>query len=137
MAVRRYPRDDFEAQIRIYPPEEGGRKVPAFNRVRWDFCYADDPEQALYMIWPDFCQPDGDSYPADQPLPTGVELPARMVILNQKLRAEVHQARLIPGVRFYCCEGRRHTAEGVVTRITGLHDPRRTDPNRASGKAEA
>ena len=47
--------DDFEAVIRIYTPEEGGRLSPPFNGIRWDFAYADDPPaKDLFMIHPDF-----------------------------------------------------------------------------------
>lgn len=65
MTFRLYPGvpDDFEARIRILAPEEGGRRSPARNGIRWDFAYADDagtPE--LFMIWPDFRHAEGDSW---------------------------------------------------------------------------
>lgn len=127
MADRLYPQDDFEATIRVYLPAEGGRQTPPHNGVRWDFAYAaDQTADSLYMIWPDFCQPNGCSYPTDQPLPVGVNLHARMFILNNKLRAELHRVRIAVGVRFYCHEGPRRVAEGVVTRITGLSSSSRS-----------
>lgn len=117
---------DFEAVIRLYPKAEGGRRTPAFNGTRWDFAYADDPVPpgSLYMIWPDFVGPDGRSLPPDRGLPVGADLPARMWVFADEMRAEVHRARVAPGVRFYCHEGPRRMAEGVVTRITGLFTPR-------------
>lgn len=109
----------------MYGPGKGGRSSPAFNGIRWDFAYADEqPPNTLYMIWPDFFSPEGRSLPGDFPLPVEVELPARMLVLADEMRAEVHRARIGPGVRFYCHEGNRRVAEGVVTRITGLYTNR-------------
>lgn len=118
-----YPCDDFEATIRIYSVAEGGR--PVCNGIRWDFAYAEDnPPDTLYMIWPDFFATGGRSLPTNQPLPVGVELSARMGVVMDQMRAEVHRSRIAPGVRFFCHEGRHRVAEGVVTRITGLFTPR-------------
>jgi hypothetical protein len=117
--------DDFEAVIRIYSAAEGGRSSPAFNSIRWDFAYADQQhDDALCMIWPDFLDAEGNSRLTDLPLPTGEELPARMVIVVDEMRERVHRSRIAPGVRFFCHEGRQRVAEGVVTRITGLFKPR-------------
>lgn len=125
MGDRLYLYDDFEAVVRIYSTDEGGRRSSAFNGIRWDFAYADgDPTDALYMIWPDFFAVDGNCLQADQPLPVGVELSARMTILVDVMRAEVHRGRIAPGVRFFCREGGQQVAEGEVTRITGLFSPR-------------
>jgi hypothetical protein len=73
------------------------------------------------MIWPDFCEADGRSLPGDHPVPVGVELPAQMRVVVDQMRAAVHRTRIAPGVRFFCHEGGRRVAEGVVTRVTGLH----------------
>ena len=125
MPDRFYPCDDFEATIRIYSAAEGGRRTPVYNGIRWDFAYADDnPPDTLYMIWPDFYAAASHSLPTDQPLPVGVELSARMVVIIDEMRAEVHRDQIAPGVRFFCHEGGRRVAEGVVTRITGLFTPR-------------
>jgi hypothetical protein len=123
---RLYPiADDFEAIIRILTEAEGGRKTPPFNGIRWDFSYvADDSTDQLYMIWPDFFSPSGDSLPKDRPLPLSTELSARMTIVVDEMREQVHRARIKPGVEFYCHEGRKRVAVGRVTRITGLHDDR-------------
>jgi hypothetical protein len=128
MADRLYRWDDFEASIRIYSDAEGGRRTPPFNGVRWDFVYAEgQPSDTLYMIWPDFFAfaSDGKSLPSDrQPLPIGVELSARMVVVMDEMREEVHRSRILPNVRFYCQEGGQRVADGVVTRITGLFETR-------------
>lgn len=125
---RLYPTaDDFEATIRILTESEGGRRTPPFNGIRWDFCYAeDDPSDNLYMIWPDFHDPDGNSLPTDAPLPLGVELRARMTVVIDEMREQTHRARIKPGVGFYCHEGSRRVAVGRVTVVTGLHDARAT-----------
>jgi hypothetical protein len=115
---------DFEAAVRIFSLEEGGRKSPAFNHIRWDFVYADGAPGELYMIWPDFVDRNGKSLPADKPLPLDVELSARMTVVVEEMRAKVHRARINVGTRFFCCDGPRRVAEGRVTKITGLFDPR-------------
>ena len=120
-----YEHDDFEATIRIFGGSEGGRRTPVFNGIRWDFAYAEDnPPDTLYMIWPDFFAAGGRSLPTAQPLPVGVDLSARMAVVVDEMRAEVHRGRIAPGVRFFCHEGGRRVAEGVVTCITGLVSPR-------------
>jgi hypothetical protein len=117
--------DDFEAVIRVFTRAEGGRRGPPFNGIRWDFAYADDglTPPLLFMIWPDFLGPDGHPFPSDRPLPVGPDLPARMSIIADDLRAVFHWHRVAPGVRFYCHEGPRRVAGGVVTRVTGLFRP--------------
>ncbi|MGO1073684.1 hypothetical protein [Lysobacter sp. CA199] len=115
--------DDFEAIIRIYTFAEGGRISAPLNGIRWDFGYADDSfADGLYMIWPDFLDESGQSMPCDTPLPIDVELPARMTVVVDEMRREVHRDRIRPGVTFYCHEGPKRVAVGRVTRITGLHD---------------
>jgi hypothetical protein len=122
------PPDDFEAVVRIYTPAESGRRLPAFNGIRWDFAYADDPPaKELFMIHPDFIDENGDSLPTDRPLPLSVELPARMVVVVDEMRAQVHRSRLREGTGFYLHEGGKRVAEGRVTRITGLFKERVKD----------
>src|SRR5262249_3654088 len=77
---------------------EGGRRTPPYNGIRWDFAYADDaPAEWLFMIWPDFFGADGHSLLTDQPLPVGVELSARMYVVADEMRAEMHRGRITPG----------------------------------------
>lgn len=123
---RLYPiADDFEATIRILKESEGGRRTSPFNGIRWDFSYAsDNSSDQLYMIWPDFYGPDGDSLPTDSPLPLGVDLSARMTVVVDEMREQIHRERIKPGVEFYCHEGPKKVAVGRVTRITGLHNAR-------------
>jgi hypothetical protein len=126
---RLYPTDDFEAAIRIYSTAEGGRLSPAFNGIRWDFAYAESqPSESLFMIWPDFLDLQGKSRTDDAPLPVGETLPARMLVVVDEMREQLHRRRIAPGVRFYCHEGKNRVAEGVVTRVTGLFEPRPIAP---------
>jgi hypothetical protein len=124
VSVHRRPAD-FEAVVRILTRAEGGRRTPPVNGIRWDFAYAADGPNPplLYMIWPDFLGPDGRSLPPDRPLPIGVELPARMTVIADELRAVFHWHRIAPGVQFFCHEGPQRVATGVVTTVTGLFRP--------------
>ena len=118
--------DDFEATIRIMREDESGRRAPVFNGIRWDLCYAeDDPNSGIGMVYPDFHDAAGDSIPEDQPLSVDSPIPARMFVLSDKLREEVHRKKVRVGGRFYCHEGIRRVAEGTITRITGLFHERK------------
>ena len=118
--------DDFEAQIRIFTEAQGGRKTAPFNGIRWDFAYhgEDIQKDSIFMIWPDFYDTNNDSLSKDQPLPLDEILMARMTIVSDEMRDEIHKRRIDVGTRFYCQEGEKRVAEGSVTRITGLHVPR-------------
>lgn len=74
------------------------------------------------MIWPTFLGADAEPLPDGLALPVGVKLPARMRILSDEMRVEVHRKRIAVGVRFFCHEGPTRVAEGVVTRLLGLFD---------------
>ena len=119
-----FPFNDFEAEIRIFSENEGGRRTPVFNGIRWDFSYKDqlptEDNSTLYAIHPDFFDEQGNSLPKSMPLPIGKLLSARMLIVRDEMRKKVHRDRLKEGVKFYCHEGQHRVAEGIVTRITGL-----------------
>ena len=118
--------DDFEATIRIMREDEGGRRSPVFNGIRWDFCYAeDDAKDGIWMVYPDFHDATGDSIPEERSLPVDVPIPARMFVLIDEMREEVHRKKVRVGGRFYCHEGSRRVAEGTITRITGLFHERK------------
>ncbi|WP_313145005.1 hypothetical protein [Stenotrophomonas sp.] len=116
-------KDDFEARIRLLAHEEGGRRHPAYNGIRWDFAYADaSGEFELFMIFPEFLGEDSQPLAEDIALPVGPWLRARMRIVNRELRQTLHRDRIVEGVRFHCHEGPHVCAVGEVTRITGLHE---------------
>jgi hypothetical protein len=111
--------EDFEARITILTEEEGGRKTPPVNGIRWDFLYAqDDPADGIYMIWPDFFGDDGSSFSTDTRLEG--TLHARMHIARKEGIAAWHQNRLLEDTEFYCVEGSTKVAKGVVTKLTGI-----------------
>lgn len=111
--------EDFEANIEILSSEEGGRTTPAFNGIRWDFCYSeDDVKDGLYMIHPDFFGTDGESLEGQ--LPIGKPLNARMKIIVEEMKEKMHRKRIKVGTEFYCHEGARRVAKGKVSKITGL-----------------
>src|SRR5438105_4250291 len=109
--MRRPPADDFEAVIRILRSDDGGRASPAFNGIRWDFVYAGREADGPHMIWPDFVDENGASWPADKPLPVDAPLEARMVIAVEEMR-DRHRGNIHVRTRFYCCEGPKRAAEG-------------------------
>jgi len=112
--------EDFEAKITIFTKEEGGRILPPSNGIRWDFIYSlNNPNGQMYMIWPDFFDKNGNSISKDIPLKG--TLCARMYIINQKAKQEVHLPRMKVGTEFYCMEGPHKVAKGIITRITGLY----------------
>ena len=104
---------DFKARITILTEEEGGRRSPPHNFIRWDFGYLEDPPGSdIYMIWPLFVDEN------EPPLPTGVPISgtqlATMKIVAPQMQA-YHRARLYVGMPFHCHEGARIVARGVVT----------------------
>ena len=122
MIERLYGHDDFEALVTIFSEAEGGRRTPPHNGIRWDFAYAeDDLADGIYSIWPDFYAREDSQELTKTPLPIGTPLFGRFVILNPELRITIHQLRIKPGIKFYCHEGGRRVARGVVTNVTGLH----------------
>lgn len=129
---RLFPYDDFEAQITLRSIEQGGRRSPVFNGIRWDIAYDDLPGE-LWMVWPEFMTVDGQSWPRDRVLPVGVPLAARMLVVRDELRASFHRQRIRVGVQFGFYDGPHRQADAVVTRITGLNTPRPTERSPASG----
>jgi len=124
--------DDFEAEIRIMRENEGGRISPPYNGIRWDFAYDGDiiKETGIYMIWPDFINEKGNSLPTDKALSIDKILKARMIIISDEMREKIHRDRIVEGLHFFCHEGSRRVAEGIVTKITGLHLERKKIKHR-------
>jgi hypothetical protein len=109
---------DFEAEITILTAEQGGRKSPLFNGIRWDFGYAEDPPGSeIYMIHPLFMDDHGDPYPFSQQIEG--TLKAHMFIVVREM-APYHKARLAVGTEFQCREASKTLANGRVTRLIGL-----------------
>ena len=112
---------DFEVAYRFYKLEEGGRKDPPRQHVRWDFLYSgDDPaKDGISMVWPEFISEAGAVLPEGE---VPYEGRARMFIVNPE-RVEFHRARITAGVRGYFVEGSHRIAECTVTNVLGLASP--------------
>jgi hypothetical protein len=68
--------------VTIFSEAEGGRRTPPHNGVRRDFGYAkDNASGEIYCIWPDFFAREDRQYLETIPLPIGVPLFGRFLIL--------------------------------------------------------
>jgi hypothetical protein len=110
---------DFEAVVRILTTREGGRRTPVHNSIKWDFRYFFQGEDELSMVWPEFIDQSGDVIPSDKLL-CGM-LRARFHVVVEEMR-DFHRQHIRPGVGFFCVEGPKVCAAGVVTRILGLQE---------------
>ncbi|MGC1498231.1 MAG: hypothetical protein WA790_20665 [Sulfitobacter sp.] len=109
---------DFEAEITVLTADQGGRKTPPFNKIRWDFRYADDaPSDGIYMIHPYFLDKNRELFPDGQAL-SGT-MTALMFIVIEEM-ADYHRKRIAIGTEFYCVEGYKICATGTVTDLIGL-----------------
>ena len=109
---------DFRVSYTLYSAEEGGRKTPAHQHIRWDFRYDDQAiHTALFMIWPEILLPDG-------PLLTEGHIPAHgqadMFIIVPGSRA-FHRQHIRKGVRGYFMEGNTRVAVCEVISVIHLH----------------
>lgn len=106
----------FEADITMLPLGPTTRSAHPFNGIRWDLCYPEDFDDRglasiVSMVWPEFVDESGSALPSHVPLHG--RLRARMHIVFPEM-VEKHRQRLRVGSKFYCTEGARIVAEGVV-----------------------
>jgi len=115
--------EDFQAKIRFFPLDEGGKRSYA-NGIRLDFKYAEfaDDKTNFYMIHPDFFDTDGNSLSTEEFLSLGVWLNARMYILIPEMKEKVHRAKIREGIEFFCMDGHRKVAKGIVSKVVGLNE---------------
>ena len=111
---------DFRVSYRLYNIEEGGRRTPHFQGVRWDFAFEDEsiakPKQ-VFIIWPEFITSAGEALPDGVPMPkAGL---ANMFIVNPVFR-EFHNQHITVGVRGYFTEGPHHVATCEVVEVLAL-----------------
>ncbi|WP_332874860.1 DUF433 domain-containing protein [Hymenobacter psoromatis] len=94
---------DFRVTYRLFTVEEGGRKTPAYQGIRWDFCYEDKTIVPgwRFMIYPEFLDPDGYVIPNGPFSPVGQ---ANMFILMPE-RRDFHRQHIRPGVRGFFMDG--------------------------------
>jgi uncharacterized protein (DUF433 family) len=107
---------DFQVTYRLFTTEEGGRKIPAGQGIRWDIRYAEETRPHNYMVYPEFIDPDGFIVPNGPFAPVGR---ANMFILNSDLRS-VHRQLIRPGTRGYFMEGNRRMGVWEVAEVLGL-----------------
>ena len=108
---------DFRVSYRLFTDEEGGRKTPAYQHIRWDFCYEDKAMPAgNWMVYPEFLDPDGSIIPTGPFAPFGQ---AAMFCLSTNRQAP-HYAYIRPGVRGYFMEGPRRVGVCEVVEVLGL-----------------
>ena len=99
---------DFRVTYRLFTVEEGGRKTPAYQGIRWDFRYEDESIRMAggfggsYMIYPEFLDLDGYVIPNGPFSPIGQ---ANMFILIPE-RGDFHRQHIRPGVRGFFMEGK-------------------------------
>ncbi|MCY7356198.1 MAG: hypothetical protein LH609_01770 [Rudanella sp.] len=102
---------------RLYTLDEGGRRTPAFQGIRWDFMY-DEHQGSLCIIYPEITD-----LTLQTPFPAETAIPeygmATMWIVNTSSRP-FHQQWIQVGTRGYFMEGNRKIAVCEVTRIIGL-----------------
>ena len=117
---------DFRVSYSLFSTEEGGRKTPHYQHIRWDFSYADKSilKGGITMIWPEFVTPDGEILPEGELM--AVHGLADMFIITPHMRS-LHAQHIKPGVRGYFHEGR---AIGVceVVAVLGIHENLKSEP---------
>ncbi len=112
-------RADFRVKYRLRTLEEGGRRTPAFQGIRWDFCYKNQeaPFQ-YYMIWPEFEDEKGNIILSrGEPIPSMGT--ARMWVIND-VRRPYHYDRVRIGVKCHFYEGGRKIADCEIIEVLDL-----------------
>ncbi len=109
---------DFEAEIEIFTFEQGGRRSPPLNGIRWDLKYKEDNfGDGIHSIWPFFINDENNLVPGSEPL--SGKLRAWMYVMLDEMR-DYHRNRMKIGQEFTCQEGSKSVAKGVVTRLIRL-----------------
>ena len=109
---------DFRVTYRLFTVDEGGRKTPAYQGIRWDFRYEDkDVSTRTWMIHPEFLGLAGEVLPVE-PLPMVGQ--AHMFILNPEFKS-FHRQHIRPGMRGYFVEGPHRVGVCEVAQVLGLH----------------
>ena len=117
-------RPDFRVSYRFIPHDNGGRVQRPYQGYRSDFLYeGEDPQtDGIYMIWPEFLNPDGSVMLEDQTMvPESGE--AYMWILYYDRMHDYHSERATPGRRGWFMEGSRKVAEATILEQIALAEP--------------
>jgi hypothetical protein len=111
---------DFVVEYHILTHEEGGRKMPVYQGIRWDFWYEYEghEDNFLFMIWPEFLDDNGMVITStEKPVPANGQ--ARMWIVTDKMR-KYHQDKIHVGMKGFAHEGPKVVATYIVKELTGL-----------------
>ncbi|MGI4733579.1 MAG: hypothetical protein ACRYG7_00195 [Janthinobacterium lividum] len=108
---------DFRVTYRLFTAEEGGRKTPAYQGIRWDFRYEDKAiSTGTWIIHPEFLGLNGQVLPVE-PLPMLGQ--SNMFILNAELRS-FHRQHIRPGTCGYFVEGPHRVGVCEVVEVLRL-----------------
>ena len=112
---------DFRVTYRLFTAEEGGRKTPAIQHIRWDFSYEEktNAPKGRFMIFPEFLDPDGCLIPNGPFSPVGQ---ANMFIVDSD-RRDFHRQYIRPGIRGFFMDGGFAAGVCEVTEVLGLRQP--------------
>jgi hypothetical protein len=108
---------DFRVTYRLFTAKEGGRRMPAYQGIRWDFRYEDKSiHTGTWMIWPEFLGLDGEVLPLGQIPDLGQ---ANMFCVNTDSHT-FHRQHIRPGGRGYFVEGSRRMGVCEVVDVLKL-----------------
>jgi hypothetical protein len=126
--LRGHPHD-FEVAYEALPAEKNKVGQSLFQSIRCDFKYEDDPDDTIWMIWPEFLDKNGNLV-----LDTQVKIDdrgtAKMWIINPAMREEIHRKKAKVGGKGYFVVGQHKIAQATITKIVGLP----TNPNTMKSK---
>ena len=97
---------DIEAEIYFLTPEEGGRKIPAFDDYRPQFYYNGNDWDARHI------------YPDVKQVNPGETVRAYLGFLSPK----EHLGKVFVGMEFLIREGSRTVGKGKITKIIELEE---------------
>jgi len=118
-ANRRPP--DFKVHYRFIPYAEGGRVQVPYQGYRSDLHYEgeDITKSGIYMIWPEFLNPDGSVMLEEETL-VAAEGDAYMWILLYDRMKDFHRHQATVGRKCWFMEGSKKVAEAIIIEQIGL-----------------
>ena len=121
-AVRTGRKEDFKVRYNFIKKENGELYQRPFQGMRCDFGYEEDDiaQTGIYMIWPEFENIQGEVIvdPDEVISLSGI---ARMWIVNQELKINLHIHKLKIGKKGYFIRGSMKIAEAEIVEIAGMN----------------
>lgn len=110
---------DFRVKYKFRSAEDGGRKTgEPYQGIRCDFSFVGEPENKIYMIWPEFEDSEGNVLLYNKkPVPN--EGTARMWVINNEMRP-FHYDKIKIGVMGNFREGGMFSADCEVIEVLDL-----------------